>query len=132
MDNQLVRQYDVLHHHLLLNVVTSTVPWLEAFCGLLLLLGVAVRGTAVMLLVMLVSFSVAVLLRALAIREMSGLPFCSIKFDCGCGTGEMLVCAKLGENLLLTAFSVAILFRRNHRLCLRHSVFKAASTANPG
>ena len=121
---KLVREYDALHHHLLLNLVTSTLPWLEAFCGLLLLLGVAVRGAAVMLLVMLVSFSAAVLLRALAIRETGGLPFCAIRFDCGCGTGEMLVCAKLGENLLLTCLSAAILFTRGHPLCLRHSVFK--------
>ena len=129
---KLLRQYDVLHHYLLLNVVTSTLPWLEAFSGLLLLLGVAVRGASVMLLVMLLLFSVAVLLRALAIRETGGLPFCDIKLDCGCGAGEMLVCAKLGENLLLMALSAAVLFRRNHRLCLRDSVFKTASPPDPG
>src|ERR1051325_5492878 len=64
---KLLRQYDVLHHYLLLNLVASTLPWFEMFCGLLLLLGVAVRGTAVMLVAMLIPFTVMVLMRALAI-----------------------------------------------------------------
>jgi uncharacterized membrane protein YphA (DoxX/SURF4 family) len=126
---KLVREYDVFYHHLLLNLATSTLPWFEVCCGLLLLLGVAVRGAIVMLLVMLLSFSVVVLLRALAIREMGGLWFCDIKFDCGCGAGEKLVCAKLGENLFLISVSTALLVRRNHRLCLRCSIFKSAPIA---
>jgi uncharacterized membrane protein YphA (DoxX/SURF4 family) len=126
---KLVRQYDVLHHHLVLNLVASTLPWFEIFCGLLLLLGVAVRSAAVMLVAMLVPFTVAVLLRALAIQEAGGLPFCAIKFDCGCGAGEVLICRKLAENVLLTTLSMALLFWRSHRLCLRHSIFKADSTS---
>ena len=102
----------------------STLPWFEIFCGLLLLLGMAVRGAAVILLVMLASFTVAVVLRALAIREMGGFPFCAIKFDCGCGAGEVFVCRKLGENLLLMALSAALMFWRGHRFCVRYSVFK--------
>ncbi len=120
---KLVRQYDVLQHYVLLNIVTATLPWFEVFCGLLLLLGVAVRGAAAMLLVMLASFTVAVLLRALAIRETGGLPFCAIKFDCGCGSGEVLVCRKLGENLVLMIFSGALIIWRSHRGCLRYALF---------
>jgi uncharacterized membrane protein YphA (DoxX/SURF4 family) len=121
---KLVRQYDVLHHHLLLNFVGSSLPWFEIFCGLLLLLGVAVRGAAVIVLTMLVSFSLVVLLRALGIQETSGLPFCAIKFDCGCGGGEVLICRKLGENLFLIALSTALLFWNSERLCLRHTLFE--------
>jgi uncharacterized membrane protein YphA (DoxX/SURF4 family) len=121
---KLVRQYDVLHHHLLLNLVSSTLPWFEIFCGLLLLLGVAVRGASVILLVMVVSFSLAVLLRALGIQEATGLPFCAIKFDCGCGAGEVFICRKLGENLLLITLSAVLIFWRSPRLCLRHSLFE--------
>jgi hypothetical protein len=121
---KLVRQYDVLHHHLLLNFVASTLPWFEIFCGLLLLLGVAVRGAAVMLVAMLVPFTVVVLMRALEIHGAGGLPFCAIKFDCGCGAGEVLICRKLAENILLTAASSALIFWRSHWLCLRHSFFK--------
>ena len=121
---KLVRQYDVLHHHLLLNFVASTLPWFEIFCGLLLLFGVAVRGAAVMLVAMLIPFTVVVLMRALEIHGAGGLPFCAIKFDCGCGAGEVFICRKLAENVLLTALSSALVFWRSRRLCLRHSFFK--------
>ena len=121
---KLVRQYDVLPPYFILNFVASTLPWFEIFCGLLLLLGVAVRGAAVMIVAMLVPFTVIVLLRALAIQQTGGLPFCAIKFDCGCGAGEVLICRKLGENLLLTALSGALIFGRGHRLCLRPTVLE--------
>jgi uncharacterized membrane protein YphA (DoxX/SURF4 family) len=124
---KLVRQYDLLHHHVLLNFVASTLPWFEIFCGLLLLLGVAVRGAAVMLVAMLIPFTVVVLLRALEIHETSHLAFCAIQFDCGCGAGEVLICRKLAENALLTVASVALIFQHRQRLCLRQSIFKALS-----
>ena len=120
---KLVREYDVLHHHLLLNVVASTVPWFEIFCGILLVLGVAVRGSAVTGVALLVIFTTVVLLRALAVHEAGGLPFCAIRFDCGCGTGEVLICRKLGENVLLTGLGAALIFWRSRRLCLRHTLF---------
>jgi len=126
---KLVRQYDILHHHVLLNFVASTLPWFEIFCGLLLLLGVAVRGAAVTLVAMLVPFTVVVLMRALEIQEASGLPFCAIKFDCGCGAGEVFICRKLAENVFLTALSVTLVLWRSHRFCLRHSVFKTISAS---
>jgi len=113
---KLVRQYDVLHHHLLLNFVSSTLPWFEIFCGLLLLLGVAVRGAAVMLVAMLIPFTVVVLLRALEIHGAGGLPFCAIKFDCGCGAGEVFICRKLAENVLLTLLSSALIVGKRRRL----------------
>src|SRR2546423_14605196 len=43
---KMVRQYDALHSPLLLNLVASALPWFETFCGLLLVLGLVVRGTA--------------------------------------------------------------------------------------
>jgi len=128
---KLVRQYDVLHHHLALNLVASTLPWFETLCGLLLVLGVAVRGAAVMLVVMLVPFTVLVLMRALAIHGAGGIAFCAIKFDCGCGAGEVYICKKLVENVLLTALSVALIFWRSHRLCLRHALFRSVSFPRP-
>jgi uncharacterized membrane protein YphA (DoxX/SURF4 family) len=120
---KLVRQYDVLHPPFLLNLVASTLPWFEAFCGTLLLVGIAVRGTALMLLAMLIPFSVVVLLRALAMHQAGGLPFCAIKFDCGCGAGEVLICRKLAENVLLILLSGALLAWPRSRLSLRHAVF---------
>ena len=117
---KLVRQYDVLHHHFALNFVASTLPWFEIFCGMLLVFGIAVRGTAVMLVLMLVSFTALIFFRAWAMRETSGLAFCAIKFDCGCGGGEVLICRKLVGNILLTGLSLFLILSRKARLCLRH------------
>src|SRR5436190_21908948 len=66
---KLLRQYDLLHHHLLLNLVAAALPWFEIFCGMLLLLGVAVRGAATMLVAMLVPFTIVILLRAVAMQK---------------------------------------------------------------
>ncbi len=126
---KLVRQYDILHHHVLLNLVASTLPWFEIFCGLLLLAGVAVRGAALMLVAMLIPFTIVVFMRALAMQKAGGLPFCAIKFDCGCGSGEVLICRKLAENILLTVVAVALIFWRSQKLCLRPSIPVPRQTA---
>jgi len=120
---KLVRQYEVLHTPVLLNMVASTLPWFEIFCGLLLVLGVGVRGAAVMLVAMLIPFTIIVFLRALAMHQTGGLPFCAIKFDCGCGAGEVLICRKLAENTLLTLIAIGLIFWRKDRVCLRHTLF---------
>ena len=120
---KLVRQYDVLHHYLLLNLVASLLPWLETFCGVLLLLGVAVRGVALTLVAMLIPFTTMVVLRALHLQQLNHLAFCAIKFDCGCGAGEVFICHKLAENTLLVGASIFLIFRKRHLLSLRPSIF---------
>jgi uncharacterized membrane protein YphA (DoxX/SURF4 family) len=125
---KLIRQYEIFQNHWALNLVASTLPWFEIFCGLLLMFGVAVRGTALVMVTMLVPFTIAVLLRALAIQKSGGLPFCSIKFDCGCGGGAVFICPKILENLLLTGASLALVFWRSNRLCARYSLIKPSST----
>ena len=117
-----VRQYDVLHDHLMLNLIASTLPWLEVFCGVLLALGIAVRGVALVLVAMLIPFTILVLLRALHVQEMNHLPFCAIKFDCGCGAGEIFICRKLTENILLLAISTVMIFWPNQRFSLWHTL----------
>jgi hypothetical protein len=102
---KLVRQYDLTTSSFLLNSIAAGLPWFEAFCGMLLLAGVAVRGTALLLMMMLVPFSLAVLNRALAISDLQHIAFCAVKFDCGCGAGEVLICRKLVENVLLMLLS---------------------------
>src|ERR1051326_7358365 len=85
---KLVEQYQLVNNPLLLNSIAAALPWFEIFCGVLLLAGVAVRASALMLVLMLVPFSVVVLRRALAIAGAKGLALCAVKFDCGCGMGE--------------------------------------------
>ena len=119
---KLVRQYQLIESPLLLNLVAAGLPWFEVFCGGLLLAGVAVRGSALMLVLMLVPFTVAVLHRALGLHAALAIPFCAVKFDCGCGNGEVYVCRKLLENCLLLILAAWLVAGRGRRLCLRHQL----------
>lgn len=121
---KLMRQYDITQNALLLNSIAAALPWFEVFCGLLLLAGVAVRGTALMLTVMLVPFTLLVLHRALLLQAAQHIPFCAVKFDCGCGTGAEFICRKLLENLLLVVLSAWLLSGRGHQFSLRFSLIK--------
>ncbi len=121
---KLVRQYEMVSNPYLLNLIAAGLPWFEVFCGLLLLAGIAVRGSALMLLLMLTAFTPLVLKRALVLAAASATPLCLVKFDCGCGTGEVFACNKLVENCLLMVFCAWLLTGRGHRLCLWFSPFQ--------
>jgi uncharacterized membrane protein YphA (DoxX/SURF4 family) len=123
---KLVRQYQLVNDSMALNSVAAALPWFEVFCGLLLLAGVAVRGSALLLLLMLIPFTLIVLRRALAIAATQGLPFCAVKFDCGCGSGEVLICHKLVENGLLMLLSGWLLVSRGRHLCAKFTLLKPA------
>jgi len=125
---KLVRQYDIVSSPLLLNAIAAALPWFEVFCGLLLIAGVAARGAVLMLLAMLIPFTVVVLRRALAMAATEGLQFCAVKFDCGCGTGEVVICHKLIENCALILVAAWLLSGRGRQLSLRYSLFE--DTAN--
>jgi uncharacterized membrane protein YphA (DoxX/SURF4 family) len=123
---KLVRQYDIVQSSLILNSIAATLPWFEVFCGLLLLLGVAVRGTALTLMMMLAPFTLLVLHRALAIQSALAVPFCAVKFDCGCGSGAEFICHKLLENFLLILLSGWLLSGRGRQFSLRFSLLKSS------
>jgi uncharacterized membrane protein YphA (DoxX/SURF4 family) len=123
---KLVRQYDMVRNPVLLNSIAAMLPWFEVFCGLLLLTGVAVRGAALMLLVMLVPFTLVILKHGLDLAAANAVPFCAIKFDCGCGNGEVVTCHKLAENCGLMFLSAWLLGGRGRPLSARFSLFKPA------
>lgn len=124
---KLLRQYDLTQNSILLNSIAAALPWFEVFCGLLLLAGVAVRGTAVTMLVMLVPFTGVVIHRALQLEAAQNIPFCAVKFDCGCGTGEEFICRKLLENFLLIVLAAWLLAGKGRQLSLRYSLLKSNS-----
>jgi len=121
---KLVRQYDVFAGPPWLNLVAAWLPWLEIVCGLLLVLGIAVRGAAITILLLLLPLTAVVLRRAMELAVAGGIPLCSVKFDCGCGAGEVFVCGKLLENLLLAVLAAWIVYRRSHTFCLRRRLFR--------
>ena len=118
----LVNQYHLVHNYILLNTIALLLPWFEAFCGLLLVAGVAVRGSALNLVLLLIPFTALVLWRALTDSAFHDHAFWGIKFDCGCGNGAVFICDKLIENSLLILFSAALVFWRSQRLCLWYSL----------
>jgi uncharacterized membrane protein YphA (DoxX/SURF4 family) len=127
---KLVRQYDIVTTPFLLNSIGAALPWFEVFCGLLLLAGIAVRGAALNIVVMLVPFTLMVLKRALVIAAASGIPFCAVKFDCGCGAGEVYICHKLVENTVLLLMAAWLLIGGGRPLCLSYSLFQEKAPAS--
>lgn len=121
---KLLRQYDLIHDPLLLNSVAAMLPWFESFWGLLLVLGVAVRGTSLMLLLLLASFTFVVWQRALAMHTALAIPLCAVKFDCGCGSGEVFACHKLVENTVLLLLLVLLVLSRAEKWCLYYGLEK--------
>jgi uncharacterized membrane protein YphA (DoxX/SURF4 family) len=125
---KLVRQYQMVGQPFLLNSIAAFLPWFEVFCGCLLVGGIAVRGSALWSLAMLVPFTALVARRALAIAAAQGMPFCAVKFDCGCGTGEVVICHKLFENALLILLSAGLIAWPKGLFCLRFSLLNSAPT----
>lgn len=117
---KLVHEYQMVNTPWLLNSIAALLPWFEVFCGLLLLAGIAVRGTALLLIGLLVPFTLVILKRALAIAAAQGLSFWLVKFDCGCGSGEVVIWEKMIENttLILLAGWLLCVGRRPERLRL--------------
>jgi uncharacterized membrane protein YphA (DoxX/SURF4 family) len=123
---KLLRQYDLAHSSFLLNSIAAGLPWFEVFCGLLLAAGVAVRGAALLLLLMLIPFTLLVLKRALAIAGLQHIALCAVRFDCGCGGGDVLICRKIAENTLFMLLSCWLLAGFGRRLALRFSLMKSS------
>ena len=122
---KILREYHIVESHVVLNLIAAALPWFEVLCGLLLLGGIAVRGSALLLIGMLVPFSVGVINRAMAIQAAHAIPFCAIRFDCGCGAGEVIICHKLLENAFLLLLSILLLVGREHTWCFRRDLIKS-------
>ena len=127
---KLVREYELVGNSMLLNMIASVLPWFEIFCGLMLLAGVAVRGSALVLLGMLIPFTFVVLKRALAIASAEGILFCAVKFNCGCGGGDVYICQKIIENTGLMLLALLPLAGLGKRWALRFSLWRG-ETAGP-
>jgi len=118
----LLREYHIVQNPFALNFIAISLPWFEVFCGLLLLAGIAVRGVALLLSAMLAVFTVVVLHRAAGLQAAEAIPFCSVKFDCGCGGGPEFICAKLTENVLMILAGVWLLAGRGRAFCALYAL----------
>jgi len=115
-----INLYDMLPQQppYLLNGTAIVLPWLEVVCGIALILGVYLRGSGALIAVMLAVFTPAIFLRAWEIHTSDGTPFFQIAFDCGCGTGEVIIWKKLLGNAALFLGSLVAVFSQSRRFCL--------------
>jgi uncharacterized membrane protein YphA (DoxX/SURF4 family) len=101
-----------------LNATAAVLPWFELLAGLALVLGVFLRGAAASVALMLIVFTVAIAIRAMGVQAAQGTPFCDIAFDCGCGSGVVVVCTKLAKNTGLIVLALLATFSNSRRFCL--------------
>ena len=94
-------------------LIGTVLPWIELLCGLGLLLGLFLRGSALLALVMLILFTVVVL---------SAL-WRGIDISCGCftqdPTAERIGWWKVGENAVLIVMSFLVLRRPSLQFTLQ-------------
>jgi len=130
---KLIREYDMFRAGWwwLLNFTAVTMPWIEVLCGVLLIAGVAVRGAAGVLFALLVMFTVMIILRGVNILGAKDIAFCAIKFNCGCGGGDVFICSKIVENVMLTLLALLCLLSGTARFCLFKHVIPARAVSPP-
>ena len=129
---KMLREYQMVQSPLALNSIAIGLPWVEVFCGLLLLAGIAVRGTALLLAGLLAVFTAVVFHRALGVQAAQAIPFCAVKFDCGCGGGPEFICAKLPENIGMFLLAVWLLAGRGRAACALYTWPSRSGEPGPG
>ena len=128
---KLLRQYELTHNYILLNGIAATLPWLEALCGLLLLTGIALRGTALVCLAMLIPFTLVVVAHARGLSTQLHIPFCAVRFNCGCGAGEVWICRKILENSVQMILTGIIIWRPGGRRAVPPATEISGPVQNP-
>ncbi|HOA74272.1 MAG TPA: hypothetical protein PL151_02610 [Phycisphaerae bacterium] len=130
---KLIREYELFPRQLwfLLNFTAVTMPWIEVLCGILLIAGVAVRGAAGLLLALLIMFTTMIVIRGINIYHAKDIAFCAIKFNCGCGGGDVFICSKLIENVTLSLLAVLCLLSGTARFCLAKNIIPPRPVETP-
>jgi putative oxidoreductase len=106
--------------------ISTVVPWIEFLCGLGLLFGLFVRGSALLALVMLILFT-AVVLSAL---------WRGLDISCGCytqdPTAERIGWWKAGENVVLIGMSYLVLRHASPRFTLERFLQRRSRPMHTG
>jgi uncharacterized membrane protein YphA (DoxX/SURF4 family) len=104
----------------IINSIALVLPWVELVAGVLIVLGIARRASALLLFGMLAVFTPAVVHFALQYQgEHPEIPFHRIVLDCGCGSGPVNIVKKIAENTGLLLLSAWLLISRSQRFVLR-------------
>ncbi len=126
---KLLREYEMIPDgfYVIQNIISVVLPWIEVVCGVALILGVCIRGSALSLLLLLTFFTVLIIYRATMIHLSQGIPFWGIHFDCGCGGGDVHMYRKIPENLGLWILSWIALLSHSRRFCLASLLFERST-----
>ncbi len=113
---KLINQYEMIPDgwYLLHNFMVVVLPWLEIVGGLALIVGVLLRGTAILMTALVALFTVVVFLRAMGFVA-DGTPFMEVAFDCGCGGGPEIIWQKLLKNMGLMVLTLWLCYSNSRR-----------------
>ena len=112
-----IRNYGVVDYGPPLYIMAVVLPWIELFCGLSLVTGVAVRGAALFLVGLNAMFLVVIAKRT-AGYVSDGTPFMKVYFDCGCGFGAIYAWKKLLEDAVYLLLALVLLAAPRHRFVI--------------
>ena len=113
-----IEMYGIIGHGPILYLAAIILPWIEILCGLALLTGIFMRGSALILSAMNIVFIIVIAYRTVGIMSAEGTPFREVYFDCGCGFGATYAWKKLIEDAVFVVFSVYILFSPSYRFVI--------------
>lgn len=104
-----IREYNLISDELypILNLVVSAIPITEALAAFCLITGLWRRAAGIIVSGLIALFSIAILLRTFNIMAEQNISFAEVEFDCGCGSGEVIIWQKIIMNIALI---VIILF----------------------
>ena len=113
-----IHTYGVVDYGPPLYLMAVVLPWLELLCGLSLVTGVFIRGSALVLLGLNAMF-LAVIAKKTAGFMHIGTPFMKVYFDCGCGFGATFAWKKLLEDALYVIIAAVLLAAPLHRFTIQ-------------
>ncbi len=113
-----------------INMTAVAMPWIEIVCGNLLIAGFWIRGSALTILGMLMVFTSAIFMRTVGVYGEGGQAFCDIAFDCGCGSGVIVICKKLAINMSMMGLALIALLSRSRCFAIETLVVKIMKEAS--
>jgi len=105
-----IRMYGILDVSPILYITAILLPWLELLCGISIILGVFIRGSALILALMNAMFLFVLVYRTAGVISAGNTGFFEVFFDCGCGFEPTHAWKKIAEDIGLLAISLILLF----------------------
>ena len=98
-----IREYEMFsaESFRLLNFSVSAIPIAEIVAAICIVSGFLRRGAALATTALLLVFSSAILIRSFELMSQTGQSFTELSFDCGCGSGEVIIYQKIMFNIIL-------------------------------